>query len=96
MNQPSFSGGGEYEIKVKGHLDERWSYWFEELAITPGFSEDSTPITTFTGHLADQAALHGVLAKIRDMNLPLISVTQVEAKSKDESQTKSEGGASAD
>ena len=96
MNQPNFSGRGEYEIKVKGHLDERWSYWFEELAITTGFSEDGTPITTFTGQLVDQAALHGVLAKIRDMNLPLISVTQAEPKSKDESQAKSEGGAYAD
>ena len=85
MNQLSLSGRGEYEIKVKGHLDERWSYWFEELTITTGYSEDSTPITTFTGHLVDQAALHGVLAKIRDINMPLISVTQVESNSKDES-----------
>lgn len=84
MNPPKYSGRGEYEIVVKGHLDEERSYWFEGLTMTPGLSEDGTPITTFTGQIADQAALHGVLAKIRDMNLPLISVTQVEPNSEDE------------
>jgi hypothetical protein len=78
MNPFNFSGRGEYEIKVKGHIDEQWSYWFEGLTITPGCSEGGTPVTTFTGTMADQAALHGVLAKIRDMNLPLISVTPIE------------------
>jgi len=84
VNPPKYSGRGEYEIVVKGHLDEERSYWFEGLTMTPGLSEDGTPITTFTGQIADQAALHGVLAKIRDMNLPLISVTQVEPNSEDE------------
>ena len=79
MNQPDFSGRGEYEIKVKGHLDEERSYWFEGLTITTGFSQDGIPVTTFTGPMVDQAALHGVLARIRDMNLPLISVNQVES-----------------
>ncbi len=78
MNQLSLSGRGEYEIKVKGHLDEQWSSWFEDLTITTGFNDDGTPITTFTGPLVDQAALHGVLARIRDINMPLISVTQIE------------------
>ena len=96
MNPPTFSGRGEYEIKVKGHLDERWSYWFEELTITPGFSEDGTPITTFTGELVDQAALHGVLAKIRDIHMPLISVNQVKSNAEDKAHTESEGGAYAD
>ena len=85
MNQLSLSGRGEYEIKVKGHLDEQWSSWFEDLTITTGFSEDGTPITTFTGPLVDQAALHGVLARIRDIHMPLISVTQIELNLKDES-----------
>jgi len=76
MNQGKYNGPGEYVIKVKGHLDERKSYWFEGLTITSGFDEDGLPLTTFCGPLADQAALHGVLAKIRDMNLPLISVSQ--------------------
>jgi hypothetical protein len=96
MNQQKHSGRGEYEIIVRGHLDEERSYWFEGLTIITGISDDGTPITTFTGHLVDQAALHGVLARIRDMNLPLISVTQVEVNSKDESQAESEGGAHAD
>ena len=85
MNQPKYSGRGEYEIIVRGHLDEERSYWFEELTMTTTLGEDGTPITTFTGQIVDQAALHGVLGKIRDMNLPLISVTQVEPSPADES-----------
>ena len=81
MNQPSFSGRGVYEIKVKGHIDEEWSYWFQGMAITIGFTEDDTPVTTFTGALVDQAALHGVLARIRDINMPLISVNQIKPAS---------------
>ncbi len=82
-----FSGRGEYEIVVKGHLDEQWSDWFEGLAITTSSGEDGTPITTFTGPVADQAALHGVLGRIRDINMPLISVTPVESNSRDEANT---------
>jgi len=85
LNAPDFSGRGEYEIKVRGHLDEEWSYWFEGLTITTGFDEKGRPITTFAGPIVDQAALH-LLAKIRDMNLPLISVNQVGTAAEDESQ----------
>jgi hypothetical protein len=63
MNQANRSAPGEYVIKVKGHLDERQSYWFEGLTMTTGFDEDDRPITTISGPLAAQAALHGVLAK---------------------------------
>ena len=91
MNQVDSPGRGEYVIKVKGHLDETKSYWFEGLAMTTGFEEDGRPFTTFSGPLVDQAALHGVLAKIRDMNLPLISVSQVELGSKDEAQSGKQG-----
>lgn len=83
MNQANYSGSGAYVIKVKGHLDERSRYWFEGLDMETGFDDEERPITTFSGLLADQAALHGVLAKIRDMNLPLISVSQAEQDSKD-------------
>jgi hypothetical protein len=69
---------------VRGHLDEEWSYWFEGLTITTGFDEKGRPITTFAGPIVDQSALHGLLAKIRDMNLPLVSVTQVELNSQEE------------
>jgi len=79
----SFEGQGVYEIKTRGHLDERWSYWFEGLKITSGFGEDGTPITIFTGQVVDQAALHGVLGKIRDINLPLISVNPLAIDAED-------------
>ncbi len=61
-----------YEIRVEGHLAERWSDWFEGLAI----HTDPHDETTLTGWLADQAALFGVLAKIHNLNLVLISVTR--------------------
>ena len=63
-----------YAIRVKGHLDPRWSEWFEGLAVT--IEENGE--TILSGPLADQAALHGLLARIRDLNLTLISVTRVE------------------
>jgi hypothetical protein len=59
-----------HEIRVQGHLDERWTDWLEGLALTHG--TDGT--TTLTGPLADQAALHGVLNRIRDLALPIVSV----------------------
>ena len=102
MNPPVFSGQGTFQIVVQGHLDEQSSYWFEGLTLTNGFDEGGAPITTLAGRFVDQAALHGVLATIRDMNLPLISVcavsevTPIEPNSKDESQAQSEGGAYAD
>jgi hypothetical protein len=62
-----------YEICVKGHLDTRWAAWFDGLAIAHG--SDGT--TIIHGLVADQAALHGLLQKIRDLGLPLISVNHV-------------------
>ena len=64
---------GWYEIRVKGHLDTRWAAWFDGLAIARG--SDGT--TIIHGPVADQAALHGFLQKIRDLGLPLISVNHV-------------------
>ncbi|HLK73994.1 MAG TPA: hypothetical protein VKU77_10155 [Streptosporangiaceae bacterium] len=64
---------GWYEIRVKGHLGARWTAWFDELTLTRG--SDGT--TIMRGPVADQAALHGVLQKIRDLGLPLISVNHV-------------------
>ena len=63
-----------YRIKVKGHLDRRWTEWFGGLTIT---LEDNGE-TLLTGQVADQAALHGLLRKVRDLGLPLISVTRVQ------------------
>ena len=64
---------GRYEIRVQGHLDTRWAAWFDGLTLTRG--SDGT--TIICGPVADQAALHGVLQKIRDLGLPLISVNHV-------------------
>ena len=60
-----------YRIRVKGHLDERWSEWFDGLVI----SNLKNGQAVLSGEIVDQAALHGVLVKVRDLNLPLISVT---------------------
>jgi hypothetical protein len=62
-----------YEIRVEGHLTDRWSDWFEGLAI----HNDGNGETTITGSLADQAALHGVLTKVHNLNLILISVQRL-------------------
>ena len=61
---------GRYEIRVKGYLDARWTAWFDGLTLTHG--SDGT--TFIEGSVPDQAALHGLLQKIRDLGLPLISV----------------------
>ena len=64
---------GRYEIRVEGRLDARWAAWFDGLTLTHG--SDGT--TMIHGPVADQAALHGLLQKIRDLGLPLISVNHV-------------------
>jgi hypothetical protein len=53
MEHSHLSGQVVYEIRVKGHIDETWSSWFEDMAIKTGFAEDGTPVTTFTGQLVD-------------------------------------------
>jgi hypothetical protein len=63
-----------YEIRIKGHLDSRWAVWFDGLSLTT--ASDGT--TTIHGPVADQAALHGLLQKVRDIGLPLVSVTLVD------------------
>ena len=63
----------EYEIRVNGHLDARWSAWFDGLSLTK--EPDGT--TVISGPVVDQAALHGLLQKLRDVGMPLISITQV-------------------
>lgn len=65
---------GLYEIRLKGHLDNRWADWFGGLTIT---LEDNGQ-TLLTGPVADQAALYGLLKRVRDLGLPLVSVVPVE------------------
>ena len=59
-----------YEIRVKGHLDGRWSEWFDGLTIANVENGDAV----LSGEIVDQSALHGVLNKVRDLGLPLMSV----------------------
>ena len=63
-----------YEIRLKGHLDDRWAEWFEGLTIN--LEEDGT--TLLTGPVVDQAALHGLLKRVRDLGIPLLSVCPLE------------------
>ncbi len=65
-----------YEIRIKGHLDNRWAEWFEGLTIT----REENGETLLSGTVVDQAALHGLLRKLRDLGLPLVSVIQVDPK----------------
>jgi hypothetical protein len=64
---------GLYEIRLKGHLNHRWANWFEGLTITLEENGD----TLLTGPVIDQAALHGLLKKVRDLGMPLLSVNCV-------------------
>ena len=71
-----FDKQSTYRIRVKGNLDRKWSDWFDGFTITPQADDE----TTLTGPVADQAALHGLLAKIRDLGLPLLSVKREETE----------------
>jgi hypothetical protein len=71
---PEDPQAGLYEIRIKGHLDDRWADWFEGLAIR----RDPNGETRLTGPVVDQAALHGLLRKVRDLGLPLVSVIQID------------------
>ena len=62
-----------YQIRIKGHLGQQWMYWFEELTIS--LEEDGN--TLLSGTVVDQPALHGILKKVRDLGMPLVSVNQV-------------------
>jgi hypothetical protein len=73
-----------YEIRLKGHLDDRWADWFEGLTIK--LEEDGN--TLLSGPVIDQAALYGLLKNIRDLGLPLVSVCPVEPGPADHSDIK--------
>jgi hypothetical protein len=66
-----------YEVRLQGHLDERWSTWFDGLTLT----HEADGTTTVRGDVVDQAGLHGLLGKVRDLGAVLVSVTAVEGPS---------------
>jgi hypothetical protein len=74
-----------YQIRIKGHLSHQWREWFEGLTIT--LEEDGD--TLLTGPVIDQAALHGLLKKVRDLGMPLVSVSPLEPGQADVSNVKS-------
>ena len=73
-----------YEIRIKGHLDDRWASWFGDLTLT---REDNGE-TLLTSPVVDQAALHSLLRKVRDLGMPLLSVTRVRPGQADASEAK--------
>ncbi|MDO9086727.1 MAG: hypothetical protein Q7U53_11020 [Anaerolineaceae bacterium] len=73
-----------YQIRLKGHLGSQWTDWFDGLTIT--LEEDGD--TLLTGSVIDQAALHGLLKKVRDLGMPLVSVSPVETGQADQSDFK--------
>lgn len=72
-NPYKYNGLTDYRIKLKEHLDPKWSDWFEQMVISIEGGQ-----TILTGPVPDQAALHGLLIRIRDLNLTLLSVERIE------------------
>jgi hypothetical protein len=68
------SESGRYEVRLTGQLDAHWTAWFDGLTVS--YENDGT--TVISGQIVDQAALHGLLQRVRDLGLPLISVRKVE------------------
>ena len=70
-----------YEFRVEGQLDACWTEWFEGLQFQYGTNEETgLPITVLSGPVIDQSALHGILEKIRSLNIKLLSVNEVRTK----------------
>jgi hypothetical protein len=71
---PDTREAGRYEIRLAGHLDARWTAWFDGLTV----AYESDGSTVISGQVVDQAALHGLLQRVRDLGLPLVSVRRVD------------------
>jgi hypothetical protein len=74
MHTPTEHDGDWYEIRIQGRLDDRWSTWLDELDL----SRTDDGITVLRGPVIDQAALHGLLTKLRDIGVPLLSVARTD------------------
>ena len=74
MSTGSHHDAGRYEIRLKGHLDSRWAAWFDGLTLT----NETDGTTIIRGPIVDQAALHGLLQKIRDLGLNLTAITEID------------------
>lgn len=74
-SQPSTGQPTAYQIRLQGHLDPQWTTWFDGLTVT--LEEDG--ITLLTGKVIDQAALHGLLKKVRDLGMPLLAVIAIDS-----------------
>jgi hypothetical protein len=72
---PDRPEAGRYEIRLTGRLDAHWAAWFDGLTV----SQESDGTTVISGPITDQSALHGVLQRVRDLGLPLVSLTRVDA-----------------
>ena len=71
-----------YEIKIRGKLDESWSDWLGNVELTSNVGEDGAPITTLVCQAPDPPTLFGILDRIRDLNLPLISVQEINPRAR--------------
>jgi len=74
LGTPSPTHGSWYEIRVQGGLDRRWTAWLDGMSVTP----DADGTTLIQGQVTDQPALHGLLSRLRDLGLPLISVNRAD------------------
>lgn len=77
MSSQHSQTGPIYEIQIEGELDESWEAWFSSLTLSLEYSPGRPPITTLTGAVADQAALRGMLCRLWDLNLTIISVKRI-------------------
>lgn len=75
-----------YQIRIKGHLDSQWTEWFEGLTLTL----EADGETLLVGPVVDQAALHGLLKKVRDLGMPLVSVVQIQVSDSQQDDSKKE------
>ena len=80
MSSTTNTQGSTYEIQVQGVLDPDWQQWFNGLVEPFGYTDDQPSITTLTVQVADQAALRGVLCKLWDLNLTLITLHKIVAE----------------